>query len=74
MRLRLLQALEEASEAEMTAHSYLYDSLSEDSEMLALFGRQLLANHRELRSELTSLVDESRTLRRQLGTMDDEEE
>ena len=73
MRLRLLQALEEASEAEMTAHSYLYDSLS-DSEMLALFGRQLLANHRELRSELTSLVDESRTLRRQLGTMDDEEE
>ena len=54
--LQLLDAFLGAINAELENHAFLYDALTSDSEMLNLYGRQLLANHRSLRAEVSALV------------------
>ena len=70
--LRLLDGFIAAVEAEIEAHAHLYEPLTSDSEMLNIYGRQLLANHRLLRGELASLTL-SRTWTEQLIAGDAEE-
>ena len=55
-RLPLLNGIIAATEAELEAHAHLYEPLTSSSELLNIYGRQLFANHRALRGELTTMI------------------
>ena len=54
-QVKLMAALIALIDAEHTIHAFLYEGFAEESTLLALYGRQLVENHRQLRDDAATL-------------------